>query len=184
MHESRHRHAVKRSRGYSGRFCGKDGHQQSPDPPVSGSLPPPPALPLIRPPPSFNTVHSTTTPSISIRDVVCDVTTSIRDVVSGGCGSQYQTVLGDAPTLRGLNVVPEITPASEEDALPVTSINTHSASLTLNQPGVTQQLSSTDSLLPSVSPCAQEDSESIGDATIQGLINAAQTFSVPILPPP
>ena len=182
MHESRHRHAVKRCRGYSGRFRGKESPQMSPDPPIIGSLPH--TLPLIYQP------LTSTGPLASISDVVTIATTgSTSDVVStsgGGVVPRYQSVvvagLGEAPGLRGLNVVPEMMIAGNKgDTLPVTSVNTTSVSLPLNQLGVTQPSLSTGSLVPAMSS-GQEDTESLGDVTIQGLINAAQTFSVPILP--
>ena len=185
MHESRHRHAVKRCRGYSGRFRGKESPQKSPDPPIIGSLPH--TLPLIYQP------LTSTGPLASISDVVTIATTgSTSDVVStsivrgGGAVPRYQSVvvagLGEAPGLRGLNVVPEMMIAANKgDTLPVTSVNTTLVSLPLNQLGVTQPSLSTGSLVPAMSS-GQEDTESLGDVTIQGLINAAQTFSVPILP--
>ena len=181
MHESRHRHAIKRNRGYSGRFRAKESSQKSPDPPISGSLPH--TLPLIYPP------LTSTGPSASISDVVTIATTGTSNVVSTSivrAVPQYQSVvvagLGEAPGLRGLNVVPEMTATSKGDALPVvTSVNTTSISLRLNRLGVTQPSLSTGSLVPAVSS-GHEDTESLGDATIQGLINAAQTFSVPIFP--
>ena len=164
MHESRHRHAVKRCRGYSGRFRGKESPQKSPDPPIIGSLPH--TLPLVYQP------LTSTGPSVSISDVVTIATTgSTNDVVStsivrgGGAVPRYQSVvvagLGEAPGLRGLNVVPEMMIAANK--------------------GDTQPSLSTGSLVPAMSS-GQEDTESLGDITIQGLINAAQTFSVPILP--
>ena len=159
LHESRHKHAIKRSRGYSGRFCGKDSPQKSPDTSISGSLPPTQTTPTKTPP--------TTTISSSSNG-------GGQSELSVAGSTQYQSVMEclKETVLRAVNVAPEMSPAGEED-VPV--VDPRLVSLHLNQLGVnplTQPASSAGLGLPSGEQ---------GETTIQGLVHAAQTFPVPML---
>lgn len=176
LHESRHLHAVKRNRGYSGRFSGKNQEQspqKSPGTPVSGSLPPtqqPPPPPL---------VHKS-------------LSSGSSELASGGAGffpltSHYQSVSSSvAESLVGnivqaVNVVPEICTAESIDASVTSS---QDGALALNQLGVNPITQPSPSVGPTIttSGADQHLQQSIGDATIQGLINATQNFTIPILP--
>ena len=158
LHESRHQHAVNRNRGYSGRFSGKESPRKSLETPISGSLPLP------------TSVHG--------GSLQADGTAGLYPPMTG----QYQNSTSVAEELvgavmQGMHVVPEM---CEAGGTLSTSLKTHTVSLALNQLGGNSIIEPSSSAITTVSSSSEQ---SLGDATIQGLINAAQNFTVPILPP-
>lgn len=159
LHESRHRHALNRLRGFSGRFSGKEQSQsphKSPETPSGGSLPPTRPLAVQNP-----------------DRVGSNEQASGAELFPSELTDHYRAVTSIADLTRSvvhnIQVSPEMCTGS--------SLHSQAVSLALNQ--LNQ---------PSVVPTVPSGGDgrqlqSLGDATIQGLINATHSFTVPVLPP-
>lgn len=164
LHESRHLHALKRMRGFSGRFSGKEqpkSPQKSPQTSSRGSLPPAQPLALQNPDAGGSSTRAELFPS--------ELT------------AHYQAVTSMAG-LTG-NVVQSIPDMCSGSSL--TDASSRAVSLALNQLGtstIIEQPSPVVTTVPSGGDTSQLQQQSLGDATIQGLINATHQFTVPVLP--
>lgn len=188
LHESRHRHAVKRNRGYSGRFSGKEqsqSPQKSPGTPISGSLPP--SAPL-----------SSSSSSDHLQSCVSDGggDSCQSSIGAGGraglfpLASHYQCVTTPTTTvtedlvgavMQQMNAVTEMCTASHDSS----SKSSQTVSLVPNQQremGSSIIESSVKSIVTTTSSGEHSLHQSLSEATIQGLINAARNFTVPSLP--
>ena len=182
LHESRHRHAIKRHRGYSGRFSGKEqsqSPQKSPGTPIGGSIPP-------------SASPGQSAPGVSDGGSHQHHQSIVRAGGSAGLfplAGHYQNVTSTSgvaedlmgAVMRQMHVVPEIC-AAGINASPSKSSQT--VSLVPNQLGTSSLIeSSVHSVDLTVSSAEHSAHQSLSDATIQGLINATRNFVVPILPP-
>lgn len=166
LHESRHRHALKRVRGYSGRFSGKDQSQSPQKSPVSGSLPPA----------QLSTVQQL---GMGGRNNQASGTGLFPPELS----SDYQTVTSMAElagtVVQGMHVVPGMSAAGGD----LSTVSGQEVSIALNQLGTSESCSSANPVVTTVPSSGDRQlQESLGDATIQGLINATHSFTVPVLP--
>jgi hypothetical protein len=100
--------------------------------------------------------------------------------------SHYQSVSSSVAEglvgsiVQSVHVVPEICAAESID---VSTASSQEASLALNQLGANPIIQQSSSVNPVVTTSSDQHlQQSLGDATIQGLINATQNFTVPILP--
>ena len=162
LHESRHKHALKRSRGYSGRFSGKDSPQKSSA--ISLALP-----------------TSSETPPLT-NEIISG---GDSDLCVSGPGQYSKSVVESLKEVmfRGVHLVPEI---GEDDADAAMSVETRSISLPLNQLGAIplRQLASSNNstTFPVVSSQEQQQIQRSTNTPIRALVNTVQGLSAPVLP--
>ena len=158
LHESRHKHALKRSRGYSGRFSGKDSPQKSSA--ISLALP-----------------TSSETPPLT-NEIISG---GDSDLCVSGPGQYSKSVVESLKEVmfRGVHLVPEI---GEDDADAAMSVETRSISLPLNQLGANplRQLASSNNstTFPVVSSQEQQQIQRSTNTPIRALVNTVQTTPV------
>lgn len=172
LHESRHLHALKRVRGFSGRFSGKQSDKELLALSEGSSLLPQKLPSILKP------VISTSSSN-----------------EAGGTRVSPNTLKGYGLLARGIeiqdttleqNLAPESCTTTGSD---LSSLNSHVVSLALDQLGASSliQIPPQDVISTTVSSCGDTSAQSsLSDVplstTVQGLLSAAQGFSVSGIP--
>lgn len=177
LHESRHRHAIKRHRGYSGRFSGKEqseSPQKSPKTPNSGSLPLSTQCSSSQSEPGVGCHQS----SVGARGLFPPARNYTNVTTTSSVAEELMGAV-----MQQMHVVPEMCAAGGAVS---PSKSSQTVSLVPNQLGTSSMIESSgvESVVTTVSSGEHSSHQCLSDAaTIQGLINATRHFVVPILPP-